>query len=74
MSERKNRNLQTIKDLMDTSNDKIEKLDICAWLRRGNFKSETECLLIGVQNNAIRINYVKAKIDKTQQNINVDYV
>ena len=30
---------------------------------------ETESLLIAVQNNAIRTNYIKAKIDDTQQNI-----
>ena len=38
------------------------------WLRRGNLKRETESLLIAAQNNAIRTNYIKAKIDKTQQN------
>ena len=37
------------------------------WLRKGNFKGETESLLIEARNNAIRTNYVKAKIDKTQQ-------
>ena len=31
---------------------------------------ETECPLIATQNNAIRTKYVKAKIDKTQQNSN----
>ena len=38
------------------------------WLRKGNFKRETESLLIAAQNNAIRTNLIKAKIDKTQQN------
>ena len=38
------------------------------WLRRGNFKRETECLLIAAQNNAVRTNHIKAGIDKTQQN------
>ena len=38
------------------------------WLRKGNFKSETEYLIIVAQNNAIRTNQIKAKIDKTQQN------
>ena len=38
------------------------------WLRKGNFKRETESLLIAVQNNAIRTNHIKAGIDKTQQN------
>ena len=38
------------------------------WLRKGNFKRETESLLIAAQNNAIRTNHIKTRIDKTQQN------
>ena len=38
------------------------------WLRKGNFKRETESLLMATQNSAIRTNHVKARIDKTQQN------
>ena len=38
------------------------------WLRKGNFKRETESFLIAAQNNAIRTNHIKARIDKTQQN------
>ena len=38
------------------------------WLRKGNFKREIESLLIAVQDNAIRTNHIKARIDKTQQN------
>ena len=38
------------------------------WLRKGNFKRETESLLIAAQNNAIRTNNIKTRIDKTQQN------
>ena len=38
------------------------------WLRKGNFKRKTESLLISAQNNAIRTNNIKARIDKTQQN------
>ena len=38
------------------------------WLRKRNFKRETESLLIAAQNNAIGINHIKARIDKTQQN------
>ena len=38
------------------------------WLRKGNIKKETESLLITAENIVIRTNYVKAKIDKTQQN------
>ena len=37
-------------------------------LRKGNFKRETESLLIAAQNNTIRTNYIKARIDKTQKN------
>ena len=33
-----------------------------------NLKRETESPLIAAQNNAIRINYMKAKIKNTQQN------
>ena len=38
------------------------------WLRKGNFKRETESLLIAAQNNAIRTNQIKVRINKTQQN------
>ena len=38
------------------------------WLRKANFKRETKSLLIAAQNNAIRANHIKARIDKTQQN------
>ena len=38
------------------------------WLRKGNFKRETESLLVSAQNNAIRTKHIKARIDKTQQN------
>ena len=38
------------------------------WLRKGNFKGETESLLIAAQNNAVRTNHIKTRIDKTQQN------
>ena len=39
-----------------------------SWLRKGNLERETESLLIAAQDNAIRTNHNKAKIDKTQQN------
>ena len=38
------------------------------WLRKGNFKREIEYLLIAAQNNPIRTNHIKARIDKKQQN------
>ena len=34
----------------------------------GNFKRETESLLIVAQDNAVKTNHIKARIDKTQQN------
>ena len=45
------------------SNDKT-----WTWLRKGNFKRETESFLMAAQNYAIRTNHIKARIDKTQQN------
>ena len=38
------------------------------WPRKGNLKRETESLRIAAQNNTIQTNYIKTKIDKTQQN------
>ena len=38
------------------------------WLKKGNFKRETEFLQIAAQNNALKLNHIKARIDKTQQN------
>ena len=39
-----------------------------AWLIKGNFKGETESLQIAAQDNTIRTNHIKARIDKMQQN------
>ena len=39
-----------------------------ACLRKGNFKRETESILIATQNNTIRTNHIKLRIDKIQQN------
>ena len=36
--------------------------------KKGNLKRDTESLQIAAQNNAIRTNHTKARIDKTQQN------
>ena len=47
----------------NTSHDKT-----WTWPRKGNFKRETESLLIAAQDNAIRTNHIKVRIDKTQQN------
>ena len=37
-------------------------------LRKGNFKRETESLLMASQNSAIRTNHIEARIDNTQEN------
>ena len=46
----------------------ISHQKIWTWLRKGNLKREPESLLIAAQDNAIRTNHIKARIDKTQQN------
>ena len=46
----------------------ISHLKTWTWLRKGNPKGEAESLLIAAQNNAVRTNHIKARIDKTQQN------
>ena len=37
------------------------------WLRKGNLKRETEYLLIAAQDNTVRTNHIKVRIDKTRQ-------
>ena len=37
-----------------------------AWLQNGGLKRETEILIVAAQNQSIRTNLVKAKIDKSQ--------
>ena len=44
------------------------------WIRKGNLKRVTESLIIAAQDNAIRTNHIKARIDKTQKIANVGYV
>ena len=48
--------------------NKILLENIWTWLRKGNCKREIVSPLISAQNNAIRTNYIKAKLDKTQLN------
>ena len=48
--------------------NKISHEKTWTWLRKGNFKRETESHLIVAQNNAVRTNHIKAIIDKMQQN------
>ena len=41
--------------------------DLCwAWLQNGDLKRETESLIVAAQNQSIRTNLAKAKIDKSQ--------
>ena len=47
---------------------KISLKKTWTWLRKRSLKRKTEYLLKAAENNAIRTNYVKVKIDKTQQN------
>ena len=43
------------------------KSDQCwAWLQKGDLKRETGSLIMAAQNQSIRANLVKAKIDKSQ--------
>ena len=68
------RGLASIEDSVDESiqwpKDYIQKHEggLITWLRKGNFKRETESLLIAAQDNSVRTNHIKARIDKTQQN------
>ena len=46
----------------------ISRQKTWTWLRKGSLKRETESPLIAAQDNAIRTNHIKVRIDKTQQN------
>ena len=48
-----------------TSNISLEKM--WTWLKKRNLKRETESFLITAQNNAIKSNHIKARIDKMQK-------
>ena len=39
------------------------------WLQNGDLKRETESLIVAAQNQSIRTNLVKAKIDKSQKDM-----
>ena len=39
------------------------------WLQNGDLKRETESLTVAAQNQSIRTNLVKAKIDKRQKDL-----
>ena len=42
--------------------------DWWGWLRKGYLKRTTKALIMAAQEQAIRTNNIKAKIDKTQEN------
>ena len=59
----------TIDDRRTKTGGKWEKTrKTWTWQRKGNLKRETESLLIEAQDNAIRTNHIKGRIDKTQSN------
>ena len=39
------------------------------WLQNGTFKRDTESLIVAAQNQSIRTNLVKAKIEKNQKDM-----
>ena len=46
---------------------KVRSDECWAWLQNGDLKRETESLIVAVQNQSIRTNLLKAKIDKSQR-------
>ena len=54
-----NHNKEIIKEFHDRTNNN----------NNNDNKRETESLIIAAQDNAIRTNHIKARIDKTQQNM-----
>ena len=55
-------------EISSTKNGDISHWKTWAWWQKGNLKRETKSLLIAAQNNTIRINYIKAKMDNMPQN------
>ena len=47
--------------------DAITGEDRWLWLKQGNLKGETESLILAAQEQAVRTNVIKAKIDNTQE-------
>ena len=45
---------------------KLRSGECWAWLQNGDLKKETESLIVAAQNQSIRTNLVKARIDKSQ--------
>ena len=47
--------------------EEAENQDRWQWLRNGTLKRETESLIFAAQEQAIRTNVIKGKIDKSQE-------
>ena len=54
---------QFVREMPETKDEK----ETWHWLRKAALKVETEAMLYAAQEQAIRTNYVKHKIDKTAQ-------
>ena len=54
---------QFVREMSETTDEK----ETWYWLRKADLKVETEAMLFAVQEQAIRTNYVKHKVDKTAQ-------
>ena len=52
---------ETVRETEDQSNE-----ETWSWLKQGSLKRETEALITAAQDQAIRTNYIKATIDKSQ--------
>ena len=48
-------------------NKEVRSDQCLAWLKNGDLKRETESLIVAAQNQSIRANLVKTKIDKSQR-------
>ena len=49
-------------------NEEVMSGQSWTWIQNGDLKRETESLIVAAQNQSIRTNLVKAKIDKSQGN------
>ena len=58
--------MDSVREMPETKDEK----DAWCWLRKADLKVETEAMLCVAQEQAIRINYVKHKIDRTAQSNN----
>ena len=57
-----------IRLIVNTQQKDVSHMKTWTWLRKRNLKRETRSLRTAAQNNAVRTNHIKPRIDKTQQN------